>query len=207
MFLLSLPQTNTWTTWQIIIIYQAAYYSPFSTLPAVPLDTKMEVMIWMSSRPGERWPWQSGNEAKAAQEGHPSLKRLLPEQLPLLPLCSEYLSLFHAFHHKFFIPSIPFSMQNFRLMSDLSEADVLNAECRRIDSLIGSRTTPKIPRLPDFGESNPRKMTIGLGDLANLCCRSWFLNFDSQKTFAWFHCRAFYREIPEMDLEMGPGLA
>ena len=177
MFLLSLPQTNTWATWQKRIIYRPAYYSPFGTL--VPLNTKMEVIIRMSNRPGERWPWQSDDEAKAVQEGHPSLKRLLPEQLPLLLLlvCSEYLLLFHAFHHNFFIPSIPFSMQNYP--SHVRFIRCRSIKCRMPQNrFTGSRTTSKIPRLPDFGQSNPRSSglleAIGLGDLTSLCCRSWF---------------------------------
>ena len=63
-------------------------------------------------------------------------------------------------------------------MSDLSEAEVLTAERRRIDSLNRSRTTPEIHRLPDFGESKPRNIglleAIGLGGLAKRGRRSWF---------------------------------
>ena len=91
-------------------------------------------------------------------------------------------------------------------MSDLSEAEVLTAERRRIDSLIGSRTTPEIPGLPDFGESTPRNSglleAIGLGGLANLGRRSWFRNFDSQRYSPDFTIEPF----TEKDLEMGQGM-
>ena len=88
-------------------------------------------------------------------------------------------------------------------MSDLSEAEVLTAERRRIDSLIVSRTSPEIPGLPDFGESSPRNSglleAIGLGGLANLGRRSWFRNFDSQRHSPDFTIEPF----TEKDLEMG----
>ena len=94
-------------------------------------------------------------------------------------------------------------------MSDLSEAEVLTAERRRIDSLIVSRTTPEIPGLPDFGESSPRSSlleAIGLGGLANLGRRSWFKNFDSQRHSPDFTVEPFIEKIPEVDLEMGQGM-
>ena len=82
--------------------------------------------------------------------------------------------------HDFLIPTIPLNLNaEFPShMSDLSEAEVLTAERRRIDSLNGSRTTPEIHRLPDFGESNPRNIglleAIRLGGLAKRGRRSWF---------------------------------
>ena len=89
-------------------------------------------------------------------------------------------------------------------MSDLSEAEVLTAERRRVDSLIGSRFTPDIPGLPDFGDTTPRSSgllgAIGLGGLANLGRRSWFKNFDSQR-----HSPDFTVE-PFTDMETGRGM-
>ena len=86
-------------------------------------------------------------------------------------------------------------------MSDLSEAEVLTAERRRIGSLIGS--SPEIPGLPDFGESSPRHSgileAIGLGSLANLGRRSWFKSFESQRHSPDFTVEPF----TETDLEVG----
>ena len=91
-------------------------------------------------------------------------------------------------------------------MSDLSDAEVLTAERRRIDSLMGSPTTPDIPGLPRFGESSHRHSglldAIGLGGLANLGRRSWFKNFDSPRHSSDFTVEPF----SEMDLEMGRGM-
>jgi hypothetical protein len=95
-------------------------------------------------------------------------------------------------------------------MSDLSEAEVLTAERRRIDSLIGPRTNLEIPGLPDFSESSQRSSSllgvIGLGGLANLGRRSWFRNFDSQRHSPDFTVEPFTEKNPEIDLEMGQGM-
>ena len=92
-------------------------------------------------------------------------------------------------------------------MSDLSEAEVLTAEHRRISSLIGSSTNPDIPGLPAFsGGSSPRHSSflgaIGLGGLANLGRRSWFKSFDSQRHSPDYTVEPF----TEMDFEVGRGM-
>ena len=91
-------------------------------------------------------------------------------------------------------------------MSDLSEAEVLTAERRTMGSLIGSRTTPQLPELPDFGsESSPRHsgllgaIGLGLGGLANLGRRSWFRNLEPQRYSPDFTIEPF----SEKDLETG----
>ena len=92
-------------------------------------------------------------------------------------------------------------------MSDLSDAEVLTAERRRIGSLIASSSNPDIPGLPAFGGgSSPRHSSflgaIGLGGLANLGRRSWFKSFDSQRHSPDFTVEPF----TEMDLEVGRGM-
>ena len=92
-------------------------------------------------------------------------------------------------------------------MSDLSDAEVLTAERRRIGSLIGSPINPDIPGLPAFGESGPRHSGLlgafGLGGLANLGRRSWFKSFEAQQR----HSPDFTVEpFTEMDLETGRGM-
>ena len=91
-------------------------------------------------------------------------------------------------------------------MSDLSDAEVLTAERRRIGSLMGSPINPDIPGLPAFGGSSPRHSSllgaIGLGGLANLGRRSWFKSLDSQRHSPDFTIEPF----TEMDLEVGRGM-
>ena len=226
------------------------------------------------------------------QEDHPSLKCLLPKQLPL-PLCFKYLLLSNAFHlptltaillvlnpmhqvsvsaksgtrtitqgcqsnpkwvvllllirivwtkrmrmvfakiqictktdstvvltpmplilywllRDILISTIPLNAEFLFHMSDLSEVEVLSAERRRMDSLIGSRTTPDtIPGLTDFGESTPRNSgllgVIGLGGLANLGRRSWFKNFDSQRHSPDSAVQLFYLENSRDESRDGSG--
>ena len=100
----------------------------------------------------------------------------------------------------------PFNSEFPSHMSDLSEAEVLTAERRRIDSLIGSPVNPEIPGLPQFGESSHRRSgllgSIGLGGLVNLGRRSWFKSFDSQRHSPDYTIEPF----TEMDLQMGRGM-
>ena len=83
------------------------------------------------------------------------------------------------------IPRVPsqllypiYSLLNAKFPSHVRFIRCRSIKCRMPQNrFTGSRTTPKIPRLPDFGESNPRNSglleAIGLGDLANVYCRSW----------------------------------
>jgi hypothetical protein len=92
-------------------------------------------------------------------------------------------------------------------MSDLSDAEVLTAERRRIGSLIGPSINTDIPGLPAFGgESSQRHSgllgAIGLSGLANLGRRSWFKSFDSQRHSPDFTVEPF----TELDLETGRGM-
>ena len=91
-------------------------------------------------------------------------------------------------------------------MSDLSDAEVLTAERRRIGSLIGAPINPDIPGLPAFGGSAPRHSgilgAIGLGGLANLGRRSWFKNFETERHSPDFTVEPF----TELDLETGRGM-
>ena len=100
----------------------------------------------------------------------------------------------------------PFNAEFPSHMSDLSDAEVVTAERRRIGSLIGSPINPDIPGLPAFGGSTPRQSgllgAIGLGSLANLGRRSWFRSLDSHRHSPDFTIEPF----TEMDLEVGRGM-
>ena len=94
-------------------------------------------------------------------------------------------------------------------ISDLSEAEVLTAKRRTMSSLIGSKTTPEIPDLPDFGgEPSPRKsgllgaIGLGLSGLTNLGRRSWFKSSEFHRQSPDFTIEPFAEKDPEMDVGM-----